>query len=135
MYGDPFSFSFFFFYTMFEPLPHAPNWMFFNLDGHTFHLFWYCKKRADSRDAVFAEHVSQTSWPFFFFCFCFFSLLSYFRSILGTLFSVDYTYHVASASTFPCVEKCFWNKWKKKNSFCIILSIQIYRFSVFDLRE
>ena len=35
----------------------------------------------------------------------------------------------------PCDEKCFWNKWKKKYRFCIILSIQIYRFSVFDLRE
>ena len=113
MYGDPFSFSFFFFYTMFEPLPHAPNWMFFNLDGHTFHIFWYCKKRADSSDAVFAEHVFQTSWPFFFF---FFFLVSFrtleafwercFRLIILT------TLHLLQL--FPCVEKCFWNKWKKK---------------------
>ena len=68
-------------------------------------FFWYCKERAYSSDAVFAEHVFHTCWPFFFLLF--FSLLSYFRSILGTSFSVDYTCHVAMASTFALWRKMF----------------------------
>jgi len=95
------------FYIMYEPLPHAAYWMFSNLDGHTFYFLWYCKERADSCDAVFAEHVSYTSWPFFFFFFFVFGLLSYFRSILGTSVSVDYTCHVAMASTFALWQKMF----------------------------
>ena len=98
VYGEPFSFSFPFFfcflfflswmrwvvrnlidvqfavssfYTIYEPLSHAAYWMFFNLDGHTFFFFWYCKEGAYSSDAVFAEHVFHTSWPFFFMIFWF----------------------------------------------------------------
>ena len=120
------------FYIMYEPLPHVAYWMFSNLDGHTFYFLWYCKERADSCDAVFAEHVFYTSWPFFFFFFCLvcFRLEAFWERrfrliILATL---------PWLQLLPCDKKCFWNKWNK-NRFCFILSIQIYRFSVFDLRE
>lgn len=96
-------------------------------------FFWYCKERAYSSDVVFAEHVFHTSWPFFkiIFLVCFRTLEAFWERrfrliILATLQWLQ---------LLPCGEKCFWNKWKKKNTFCIILSIQIYHFSVFGLRE
>ena len=137
IYGEPFSFSFPFFfcflfflswmrwgvrnlidvqfavssfYTIYEPLSHAAYWMFFNLDGHTFFFFWYCKERAYSSDAVFAEHVFHTSWPFFYdFLVCFRTLEAFWERrfrliILATLQWLQLLH---------CDKKCFWNKWKK----------------------
>ena len=99
----------------------------FQLTGHTFHFLWYCKERADSSHAVFAERVFNTSWSFCLFV----CLLSYFRSILGTSFSVDHTCHVAIASTFALWREIFSNKWKKKGYvlFCQFKYIA-FQFSI-----
>lgn len=80
------------------------------MDIHFF--FWYCKERAYSSDAVFAEYVFHTSWPFFriIFLVCFRTLEAFWERrfrliILATLQWLQ---------LLPCGEKCFWNKWKKK---------------------
>ena len=131
IYGDPFSFSFPFFfcslfflswmrwgvrnlidvqfavssfYTIYEPLPHAAYWMFFNLDGHTF-FFSDTVKRGHIQAMLCSLSTFFTPLGRFFKLF--FGLLSFFRSILVMSFSVDYTCHVAMASTFALWRKMF----------------------------
>ena len=129
IYKEPFSFSFFFcflsflswmrwgvrnlidvqfavssFYTIYEPLPHAAYWMFFNLDGHTFFFLILQRGGIFKRCCVRWARFSHLLAVFFKL---FFGLLSFFRSILVTSFSVDYTCHVAMASTFALWRKMF----------------------------
>ena len=131
IYGEPFSFSFPFFfcflfflswmrwgvrnlidvqfavssfYTIYEPLPHAAYWMFSNLDGHTF-FFSDTVKRGHIQAMLCSLSTFFTPLGRFFKLF--FGLLSFFRSILGKSFSVDYTCHVAMVSTFALWRKMF----------------------------
>ena len=78
--------------------------MFFNLDGHTF-FFSDTVKRGHIQAMLCSLSTFFTPLGRFFYDF--FGLLSYFRSILGTSFSVDYTCHVAMASTFALGRKMF----------------------------
>lgn len=137
IYGDPFSFAFPFFFCFLFSFLNAVRCkkpyrciiccfvFLYNLRAsatcrllNVFQLrrtyiffFWYCKERAYSSDAVFAEHVFHTSWPFFYdFLVCFRTLEAFWERrfrliILATLQWLQ---------LLPRDEKCFWNKWKKK---------------------
>ena len=137
IYGDPFSFFFFFFFFFIQCtslLPHAPYWMFFNLEGHTFYFLWYCKKKADWSDAVVAEHVFHTSWPFFFFFFVFLACFRTLEAFWERRFRLIILATLKWLQLLPCDEKCFWNKWKKKIGS--VLSCQCkyiaFQFSIWE---
>ena len=116
------------FYTIYEPLPHAAYWMFFNLDGHTF-FFSDIVKRGHIQAMLCSLSTFFTPLGRFFYYFlvCFRTLEAFWESHFRLIILATLQWF----QLLPCDEKCFWNKWKKKISVLYYLvnsNISLFSF-------